>query len=83
MFNQIRPLLQVDSFINFYSCSVRQIAVYRTSIYTFSEPLIYLSCFIFWYKVIEYQSFQKVVFASLLLSIIYILNGRKVIAWIL
>ena len=26
---------------------------------TFSEPLIYLSCFIFCYKVIEYQSFRK------------------------
>ena len=38
----------------------RQIAVYRTFIHTFSKPLIYLSCFIFCYKVIEYHSFQKV-----------------------
>ena len=30
------------------------------NIHTFSELLIYLSCFIFSYKVIEYQSFQKV-----------------------
>ena len=30
------------------------------NIHTFSELLIYLSCFIFCYKVIEYQPFQKV-----------------------
>ena len=35
----------------------RQIAVCLTYIHTFSKPLIYLSCFIFCYKVIEYQSF--------------------------
>ncbi len=37
----------------------RQIAVCLTYIHTFSKPLIYLSCFIFCYKVIEYQSFRK------------------------
>ena len=30
------------------------------NIHTFSELLIYLSCFIFCYKVIEYQTFRKV-----------------------
>ena len=30
------------------------------NIHTFPELLIYLSCFIFCYKVIEYQAFQKV-----------------------
>ena len=29
------------------------------NIHTFSELLIYLSCFIFCYKVIEYQTFRK------------------------
>ena len=29
------------------------------NIHTFSELLIYLSCFIFCYKVIEYQPFRK------------------------
>ena len=35
------------------------IEVYLTYIHTFSEPLIYLSCFIFMFQLIEYQSFQK------------------------
>ena len=30
------------------------------NIHTFPELLIYLSCFIFCYKVIEYQTFRKV-----------------------
>jgi|GEM_PF-691679 len=29
------------------------------NIHTFPELLIYLSCFIFYYKVIEYQTFRK------------------------
>ena len=44
----------------------RQNAVYLTYIHTFSKPLIYLSCFIFCYKVIEYQSFQKVKHSTLM-----------------
>ena len=58
--------LNINYFINFYSCSIRQIAVYRTYIHTFSKPLIYLSCFIFCYKVIGYQSFQKVKHTTLM-----------------
>ena len=46
--------------------SGRQIAVYLTYIHTFSEPLIYLSCFIFCYKVIEYQSFRKMKHTTLM-----------------
>ena len=45
---------------------VRQITVYLTYIHTFSKPLIYLSCFIFCYKVIEYQSFLKVKHTTLM-----------------
>ena len=37
-----------------------------TYIHTFSKPLIYLSCFISCYKVIEYQSFQKVKHTTLM-----------------
>ena len=36
------------------------------NIHTFSELLIYLSCFIFCYKVIEYQSFRKVKHTTLM-----------------
>ena len=37
-----------------------------TNIHTFSELLIYLSCFIFCYKVIEYQSFRKMKHTTLM-----------------
>ena len=47
------------------------IAVYLTDIHTFSEPLIYLSCFIFCYKVIEYQSFQKVKHTTLMFHFLF------------
>ena len=36
-----------------------QTAIYLTYIHTFSELLIYLSCFIFMFQLIEYQSFRK------------------------
>ena len=36
------------------------------NLYTFSEPLIYLSCFIFIFQLIEYQSFQKVKHTTLM-----------------
>ena len=36
------------------------------NIHTFSELLIYLSCFIFCYKVIEYQSFRKMKHTTLM-----------------
>ena len=44
----------------------RQIAVCLTYIHTFSKPLIYLSCFIFCYKVIEYQTFRKMKHTTLM-----------------
>ena len=36
------------------------------NLYTFSEPLIYLSCFIFQFQLIEYQSFQKMKHTTLM-----------------
>ena len=48
-------------------------------IHTFSEPLIYLSCFIFCYKVIGYQSFQKVKHTTLMFSLKKELGIAKVI----
>ena len=37
----------------------RQIAVYFIHLYTFSKPLIYLSCFIFMFQLIDYQRIQE------------------------
>ena len=36
------------------------------NLYTFSKPLIYLSCFIFMFQLIDYQSFQKMKHTTLM-----------------
>ena len=57
-------MLRTQSHEQNYKNSVQRFATFKLqlishNIHTFSELLIYLSCFIFCYKVIEYQTFQK------------------------
>ena len=49
------------------------------NIHTFPELLIYLSCFIFCYKVIEYQPFRKMKHTTLMFSLKKELGIAKVI----
>ena len=49
------------------------------NIHTFSELLIYLSCFIFCYKVIEYQPFHVMKHTTLMFSLKKELEIAKVI----
>ena len=58
-----KTILKTQSHEQNYKNSVRDSQLLNCNlshiIHTFSELLIYLSCFIFCYKAIEYQSFRK------------------------
>ena len=56
--------------------------VYRSERRTIGETVFFQACYGRW-NIYGSERSTTCVFASLLLSIIYILNGRKVIAWIL